>query len=61
MLVAAGDSRALSEALRRILSDPQLADRLGRNASRAIGQAFGVQAMVEAVESVYRRSVQAHV
>lgn len=60
LLVAAGDSRALSEALRRILGDPQLADRLGRNASRTIGQAFGVQAMVDAVESVYRRALQAH-
>lgn len=60
LLVAAGDSRGLSEALRRILIDPQLAERLGRNASRAIGQAFGVQAMVEAVESVYRRALQAH-
>jgi glycosyltransferase involved in cell wall biosynthesis len=60
LLVAAGDSRALSEALRRILTDPQLADRLGRNASRTIGHAFGVQAMVDAVESVYRRALQAH-
>ena len=60
LLVAAGDSRALSDALRRILSDPQSADRLGRNASRTIGQEFGVQAMVDAVESVYRRALQAH-
>jgi glycosyltransferase involved in cell wall biosynthesis len=60
LLVEAGDGRALSEALRRILGDPQLADRLGRNASRTIGDAFGVQAMVDAVESVYRRALQAH-
>jgi len=60
LLVAAGDSRALSEALRRILADPQLADRLGRNASRSIGNEFGVKAMVEAVESLYRRASQAH-
>jgi glycosyltransferase involved in cell wall biosynthesis len=60
LLVAAGDSRALSEALRRILSDPQLADRLGRNASRTIGQEFGVQTMVDAVELVYRGALQAH-
>ncbi|MCS6294575.1 MAG: glycosyltransferase family 4 protein [Nitrospira sp.] len=60
LLVAAGDSRALSDALRRILSDPQLADRLGRNASRTIGQEFGVKAMVDAVESVYRGALQAH-
>ncbi len=60
LLVAAGDSRALSEALRRILTDLQLADRLGRNASRSIGNEFGVKAMVDAVESVYRRALQAH-
>ena len=60
LLVEAGDGRALSEALRRILGDPQLADRLGRNASRTIGHAFGVKAMVDAVESVYRRALQAH-
>jgi len=60
LLVEAGDGRALSEGLRRILGDPQLADRLGRNASRTIGQEFGVKAMVDAVESVYRRALQAH-
>ncbi|NOS79061.1 MAG: glycosyltransferase family 4 protein [Nitrospira sp.] len=60
LLVAAGDSRALSDALRRILADPQWANRLGRNASRTIGQEFGVKAMVDAVESVYRGASQAH-
>ncbi|ULA63396.1 MAG: Glycosyltransferase family 4 protein [Nitrospira sp.] len=55
LLVPAGDGRALSEALRRILTDSQLAERLGRNASRTIGNEFGVKAMVEAVESLYRR------
>lgn len=60
LLVPAGDSRALSDAMRRILTDPQLAGRLGRNASRSIGDEFGAKAMVEAVESVYRNAVQAH-
>ena len=60
LLVAAGDSWALSEALRRILTDSQLAERLGRNASHTIGQEFGVKAMVDAVESVYRGVLQAH-
>ena len=60
LLVAAGDSRALSEAVRRILSDSQLAGSLGRNASHSIGNEFGVKAMVDAVESVYRGAVQAH-
>lgn len=60
LLVPAGDSRALSDAMRRILTDSQLAGRLGRNASRSIGDEFGAKAMVEAVESVYRNAVQAH-
>jgi glycosyltransferase involved in cell wall biosynthesis len=60
LLVAAGDSQALSEALRRILADPQLAERLGRNASRSIGNEFGVKAMVEAVESLYQGVSHAH-
>lgn len=60
LLVAAGDGQALSAALRRILADPQWADRLGRNASCSIGQEFGVKAMVDAVESVYGGALQAH-
>lgn len=60
LLVAAGDSRALSDAVRRLLADPQWAERLGRNASLTIGQEFGVKAMVDAVESVYRGALQAH-
>ncbi len=60
LLVEAGDGWALSEALRRMLADPQLAERLGRNASRTIGQEFGVKAMVEAVESVYQEAIEAH-
>ena len=54
LLVEAGDGRALSDAVRRLLVDQRLAERLGRNASRTIGREFGVQAMVDAVESVYR-------
>jgi len=61
LLVASGDGRGLSDALRRILADSQWADGLGRNASRTIGQEFGVKAMVDAVESVYRGALQAHV
>jgi len=60
LLVPAGDSRALSEALRRLITDPQGAARLGRHASRSIGKEFGVQAMVDAVESVYEGALNAH-
>lgn len=60
LLVPAGDGRALSEALRRLITDPQGAARLGRHASRSIGKEFGVQAMVDAVESVYEGALNAH-
>ncbi|MEQ1796106.1 MAG: glycosyltransferase family 4 protein [Nitrospira sp.] len=60
LLVPAGDGRALSEALRRILNDRSWGDRLGQSASRTIGGEFGVRAMVDAVESVYQGALQAH-
>ncbi|MCC6139903.1 MAG: glycosyltransferase family 4 protein [Nitrospira sp.] len=60
LLVTAGDGRALSEALRRILTDRSWADSLGQRASRTIGGEFGVRAMVDAVESVYQGALSAH-
>lgn len=60
LLVAPGDGRALSQALRRILIDPQWAGRLGAKASRSIGKEFGVRAMVDAVETLYRGALSAH-
>lgn len=60
LLVPAGDSRALAEALRRVLSHPQWAGELGINAMRSIGTDYGVEAMVQAVEAIYREASIAH-
>lgn len=57
LLVEAGDARGLSEALRRIFTNPQWAATIGQQASYSIGNEFGVRAMVDAVESVYQRAV----
>lgn len=54
LLVPAGDSLALAVAVRRILSDPLWAHTLGQNAMQSIGTAYGVPAMVRAIESIYR-------
>ena len=54
LLVEAGDSRALADAIRRILSRPEWAEMLGRRAAQRIGGEFGAEAMVQAIEQVYR-------
>jgi glycosyltransferase involved in cell wall biosynthesis len=60
LLVPAGDSRALAEALHRVLSRPQWAGELGANAMRSISTDYGVEAMVQAVEALYREASIAH-
>lgn len=60
LLVPAGDSLALAAALRRILSDPTWACRLGRNAMQSIGTDYGVPPMVQAIESIYRGTALDH-
>ena len=60
LLVPAGDSLALAGALRRILSDPHWACTLGQNAMQSIRTGFGVPAMVQAIESIYRGAAVGH-
>jgi len=60
LLVPAGDSLALAVAVRRILSDPPWAHTLGQNAMQSIGTAYGVPAMVRAIESIYRGGAVGH-
>ena len=60
LLVPAGDSLALAVAVRRILSDPPWARTLGQNAMQSIGSAYGVPAMVGAIESIYRGGAVGH-
>lgn len=60
LLVPAGDSHALAVALQRILSDPAWARTLGQNAMQSIGTGYGVPAMVQAIESIYRKEAVGH-
>lgn len=60
LLVPAGDSRALADALRRVLCDPQSANEMGTNAMRSIDARYGVEAMVQAVEATYREASVVH-
>jgi glycosyltransferase involved in cell wall biosynthesis len=60
LLVPAGDSLALAVAVRRILSDPPWARTVGQNAMQSIGTAYGVPAMVRAIESIYRGGPVGH-
>lgn len=60
LLVHAGDSRALADALRLVLRDPQWAGELGTNAMQSIGPDYGAAVMVQAVETIYREAGAAH-
>jgi glycosyltransferase involved in cell wall biosynthesis len=54
LLVEAGDSVALGDALLRVVTEPGLARRLGGSARGRARSAFSYPAMVDAVESRYR-------
>lgn len=56
LLVSAGDSRAMADALRRVFHDPQWARQLGEKATRSIGQDYSISSMVRAIEAVYRET-----
>jgi len=54
LLVRAGDPRALSEAIARLLQEPVLAAALGRAARRVAESSFSLPRMVAATEQLYR-------
>jgi glycosyltransferase involved in cell wall biosynthesis len=54
LLVPAGDPKALSEAIARLLKEPALADALGRAARRTAESSFSLSRMVAATEQLYR-------
>jgi len=53
LLIAAADEAALTQALRRLLADPELRLRLGRNARAHVEQNFTTAAMVQKYRTVY--------
>jgi glycosyltransferase involved in cell wall biosynthesis len=54
LLVPAGDPRALSEAIARLLMEPALAGALGRAARQVAESSFSLSRMVAATEQLYR-------
>lgn len=54
LLVPAGDPKALSKAIARLLMEPALAAALGRAARRAAESSFSLSRMVAATEQLYR-------
>nr|MBI3612485.1 glycosyltransferase family 4 protein [Nitrospirota bacterium] len=56
LLVPAGDAGALASAVEELMQKPEWARELGVAASRSIGERFGAEAMVRAIESVYDKA-----
>lgn len=54
LLVAAGDDAALTAALSRVLTDPALLERMGREARRLVETHYGMSAMLERYHDLYR-------
>lgn len=59
LLVPPGDSRALADALRRLMDDPPWRHDLGDRAARTIGPDYDRAGMVRALEAVYRQGSRA--
>jgi L-malate glycosyltransferase len=53
LLVPPGDPGALARSIGRLLSDPELAERLGRGGRQRVRRHFSLDAMVQATERLY--------
>jgi len=58
LLVAPKRTKALADAVIRLLRDRELAARLAENAHRRVRQEFGVQRMISETERLYTRLLQ---
>ena len=54
VLVQLGDADALADAIVRVLSDPMLAQRLGRAGRARVAERFGLERMVAETDALYR-------
>jgi len=59
LLVPPGESRALADAVLRLLQDPAGARRMGEEGRRWVAERFGIAAMVREYEAVYEGLVAA--
>lgn len=53
ILIPPADTDALTVAIERLINDPQLAERLGRNARRAAVQRYSVEQAIGRFEQIY--------
>lgn len=60
MIVPVGDERALADALRRLLGDDELRDRLGAQAKQRANSEFSVAQMVDKTLAVYHAAIEQH-
>lgn len=59
LVVPAHDVPALAAAIARLRADPALAERLGQAGCERVRERFGSEAMLTAMESVFRRAMAA--
>ena len=57
LLVPPGDAKALTRAMRRMLVSPQMRTSMGEASAKRSVERFGLQAMTEAYEDLYRTAV----
>lgn len=60
LLVPAGDSSALADAIRKVVDDVAWAVELGTRGSKTIDTSYGVTAMVQSIEATYRKALAGH-
>lgn len=60
LLVPAGNSSALADAIRKVADDAAWAVELGAHARQTIDASYGVTAMVQSIESTYRKARVGH-
>ena len=54
MLVPSGDPKALADAIRRLLEDPDLRHRMGEEGRNRADSRFSAETMVDQIDQLYR-------
>jgi glycosyltransferase involved in cell wall biosynthesis len=60
LLIPAGDSNALAEALIRLLDDEDLAQQLARNGQKSVREKFSFESLTRNVDSLYTELLRSH-
>jgi glycosyltransferase involved in cell wall biosynthesis len=59
-LVPCGDEKKLYDGIRSLLEDPNLRDRLGRNALKTVREKFSEDIMLDNLEAFFMETIDAH-